>query len=262
MIKALFFDIDGTLVSFQTHTIPTSAVRAIAAAKAGGLKIFIATGRPEVLINSLAPLQELHLIDGYVTMNGAYCYVGQEVIYKNSIPSADVQAVINYCTQLDIPCIVVGEKDICVCNSNNQVKQIFNIYLKTTHIPEKKPQEVLAGNAVYQLTMFITKEQESEIRPSLPHCEIERWHPAFADITAIGNNKQRGVDEICRHFGIKAEEAMAFGDGGNDISMLRHVGTGIAMGDASAEVKASADYVTDTVEEDGIANALKHFKLI
>lgn len=64
-----------------------------------------------------------------------------------------------------------------------------------------------------------------------------RWHPAFVDVTAKGNTKQNGIDQIIRHFGIKLEETMAFGDGGNDISMLRHAGIGVAMGNANDDVK-------------------------
>ena len=89
-----------------------------------------------------------------------------------------------------------------------------------------------------------------------------RWHPAFVDVTAKGNTKQNGIDQIIRHFGIKLEETMAFGDGGNDISMLRHAGIGVAMGNANDNVKAVADYVTTSVDEDGIAHALEQFKII
>ena len=85
MIKALFFDIDGTLVSFNTHAIPQTTIEAIAAAKAKGIRIFIATGRPAVIINNLSALQDRRLIDGYITMNGGYCFVGEDVIYKLSL---------------------------------------------------------------------------------------------------------------------------------------------------------------------------------
>ena len=77
MTKALFFDIDGTLVSFETHRIPSSTIEALEAAHAKGLKIFIATGRPKAIINNLSELQDRNLIDGYITMNGAYCFVGE-----------------------------------------------------------------------------------------------------------------------------------------------------------------------------------------
>ena len=55
---------------------------------------------------------------------------------------------------------------------------------------------------------------------------------------------------------------MAFGDGGNDIEMLRHVAIGIAMGNAGDDVKAAADYVTDDIDDNGVANALRHFGVI
>lgn len=262
MIKALFFDIDGTLVSFATHQIPASAIEALAAAKAKGIQIFISTGRPGVIINNLSALQERNLIDGYITMNGGYCFVGKEVIYKSAIPHADVRALMNYCTTKDIPCIVVGEHDICVCQPNELVEKIFHDFLKVDTLPVKTPEEALQTKEVFQLTPFITTEEEKEILPSIPNCEIGRWYPAFADVTAKGNTKQRGIDEIIRHFGIRLEETMAFGDGGNDISMLRHASIGIAMGNAKEDVKAAADYVTTTVDDDGIANALKHFKIL
>ena len=61
---------------------------------------------------------------------------------------------------------------------------------------------------------------------------------------------------------LKLEETMAFGDGGNDISMLRHAAIGIAMGQAKEDVKAAADYVTTPIDEDGISKAMKHFGII
>lgn len=257
MTKALFFDIDGTLVSFRTHEIPTSAVEALAAAKARGHRIFIATGRPRVIITNLGALQSRGLIDGYVTMNGAYCFVGDEVIYKSAIPTDDVRTLTGYCAQRHIPCIVVGEHDICVCQPDDRVRQIFYEHLKVTvPIPDTPLHEAIDGKEIFQLTPFLDEAQEAEVLPSLSCCEMGRWHPAFVDVTACGNTKQRGMDEIIRHFGIRLEDTLAFGDGGNDIPMLRHAGIGIAMGNARDEVKAAARYVTDTVDEDGIAKGI------
>lgn len=263
MIKALFFDIDGTLVSFRTHEVPASTVEALVAAKGQGLRIFIATGRPRVIINNLGELQRRGLIDGYVTMNGAYCFVGEEVIYKSSLPADEVRTLVEYCDRRNIPCIVVGEHDICVCKPDDRVREIFHEHLKVTvPIPSCSVSEAIDGKEVFQLTPFVTMSEEDEVRPALPHCEFGRWHPAFVDVTALGNTKQKGIDEIIRHFDIRLEETAAFGDGGNDISMLRHAGVGIAMGNARDEVKAAADWVTTSVDDDGIARALSHLGTI
>lgn len=261
MIKALFFDIDGTLVSFHTHEIPASSIEAIATAKAKGLKIFIATGRPKAIINNLSALQSRHLIDGYVTMNGGYCFVEDEVIYKKSIPAEDVRTLARLSDEKNFPCIFVTEHKLAVCNPNELVNQIFHEFLHVDLIPEKRTEEVV-GNEIFQMTPFITVDEEKEILPLLPHCEAGRWFPAFTDVTAQGISKQKGIDEIIRHFGIPLEETMAFGDGGNDIPMLRHAAIGVAMGNASEEVQQWADYVTAPVDDDGIWKALKHFEII
>lgn len=263
MTKALFFDIDGTLVSFRTHRIPDSTIEALAAAHARGIRIFISTGRPKVIINNLGALQERQLIDGYITMNGAYCFVGEEVIYKSSIPAEDVSALAHYCAGRDIPCVFVTEHDLKVCQPNRQVEISFHEMLKVdTPMPTATPEEVLQGKPVFQMTPFLNEAQEEEVRPHLPHCETGRWTHEFVDITAKGNTKQRGMEEICRHFGLRREETMAFGDGGNDIPMLRHAGTGVAMGNAADHVKVEADYVTSSVDEEGVARALRHFGII
>lgn len=261
MTKALFFDIDGTLVSFHTHRIPSSTIEALEAAHAKGHKIFIATGRPKAIINNLSELQKRNLIDGYITMNGAYCFVGEQVIYKNAIPQKEVKAMGDFCEKKGVPCIFVEEHHISVCQPNEMVKKIFYDFLHVGVIPTVSFAEA-TDKEIIQMTPFITEEEEREIRPSIPTCEIGRWHPAFADITAKGDTKQKGIDEIIRYFDIRLEDTMAFGDGGNDISMLRHAAIGVAMGQAEKDVKAAADYVTAPIDEDGISKAMKHFGII
>lgn len=263
MIKALFFDIDGTLVSFRTHEIPESTLEALAQAHAKGIRIFISTGRARILINNLGALTALNLIDGYITMNGAYCFVGDEVLHKAAIPAHDVKLLTDYCARRNVPCIVVGENDICVCQPTELVHRIFFEHLKvTTPLPERSPREATEGKEIFQLTPFIDESEEADIMPSLNGSEVGRWHPAFADVTALNNTKQFGMDVIMQRFGLKREETMAFGDGGNDISMLRHAGIGVAMGNADNRVQSAADYVTSSVDDNGVAHALQHFGII
>ena len=261
MTKALFFDIDGTLVSFQTHVIPASTIEALTLAHEKGIQIFISTGRPTLIINNLDELQSRGLIDGYITMNGGYCYVGDEIIYKSPIPKEDVQTMARICQERGYACIFVGEHEALVCQPNNELRQIFYNFLGVKEFPVVDFDEALS-HEIYQLTPFFSPEDELTIAPQMPQSEFGRWYHSFVDITAKGNTKQNGIDEFIKHFGFKLEETMAFGDGGNDIGMLRHAGVGIAMGNAKDDVKASADYVTTSVDEDGIAKALKHFGVI
>lgn len=96
----------------------------------------------------------------------------------------------------------------------------------------------------------------------MPGCESMRWCDGFFDVIPKGSKKSGGIDKIIAHYGIRLEETIAFGDGGNDIDMLQHAGIGIAMGNAADNVKTAADYVTTSVDNDGILNALKHFGII
>jgi len=124
MVKAVFFDIDGTLVSFKTHEVPQSTIEALDLLRKKGIKVFIATGRHFSSINNLGDLN----FDGYVTLNGGYCFAGDKVIYKHSIPDRDVEALIRYMeTEESFPCAFVREKDIYMNYKDETVEEIFNM---------------------------------------------------------------------------------------------------------------------------------------
>jgi Cof subfamily protein (haloacid dehalogenase superfamily) len=261
MIKALFFDIDGTLVSFHTHIIPQSTVDALQKAHDKGIKVFIATGRPLALINNMSPLEERGLIDGYVTMNGAYCFVEDDIIFSRSISHQTTLAIGKYAKDKNIPCIFVPAHGIRVCKSNKLVEKIFYEQLHVDKMPETSFEEGWEGD-IYQITPFFNQSQENEIMKDINDAIGNRWHPDFTDITAIGCDKSNGVKFMGEHFGYGKEEIMCFGDGGNDIPMIEYAGIGVALGNASDEVKGHADYITSSVDNDGIAYALKHYHLI
>ena len=115
---ALFFDIDGTLVSFKTHQIPASTILALTQAKANGHKVFIATGRPPLIITNLGAIE--HLIDGYVTINGALCFVDDEVIRCKDIPKEEARLVVRDAQEKGYGLIIVGKQDVAVLDSLKQ----------------------------------------------------------------------------------------------------------------------------------------------
>lgn len=258
MVKAVFFDIDGTLVSFNTHKIPDSAVKAVNLLRAKGIRVFIASGRHMLSINNLGTLK----FDGFVTLNGGCCMVGNDqVIYKHSIPREDICSVVQYMkAREDFPCIFLHEHTLYMNYCNEQTEHIFRML----NFPEPPvmPLREAAEGEVFQLVAFFTREQEQQIMSFMPHCEATRWNPLFTDVIPSGSSKQVGMDKMLAYFGIALEESMAFGDGGNDIAMLKHAGIGIAMGNAAPEVKRVADHVTSSVDDDGIERALRHFGVI
>lgn len=105
---------------------------------------------------------------------------------------------------------------------------------------------------------YIDETKDSERLSYMPNCKSARWTSLFADIIPIDGGKNKGIDQMIKHYQINLGEVMAFGDGNNDIDMLKHVGVGVAMGNANDLVKAASDFVTDTINDDGIFKALKN----
>ena len=257
---ALFFDIDGTLVSFKTHEIPPSTILALTQAKANGHKVFIATGRPPLIITNLGAIE--HLIDGYVTINGALAYVGNEVVCCKDIPIEAVKLFVDDAIKKNYGLIVVGERDVAVFDPHGEVDQIFRQEIAVKNLNLAKPIEEVLEQRILQLTSFFKEDYETELMARIPTCTSGRWHPAFTDITAKGADKGEGIRLMAKHLGFDPRYTMAFGDGGNDSSMIITAGIGVAMGNAIDSLKQQADYVTTSIDEDGVLNALRHFKLI
>lgn len=257
---ALFFDIDGTLVSFETHQIPPSTILALTQAKANGHKVFISTGRPPIIITNLGAIE--HLIDGYITTNGALCFVGKDIVTSKAIPQEKARFVVKDSIEKQYGIIVIGEKDVAVLDPKGDVDLIFRQHLAVENLSLAKPIEQVLEQRILQMTPFFDKDYEAELMSMLPGCTSGRWHPAFTDITAQGADKGEGLLAMAKHQGLDPQYTMAFGDGGNDTTMIRKAGIGVAMGNAIDELKKEADFVTTTVDEDGIQYALRHFGLI
>lgn len=253
--RAFFFDVDGTLVSFKTHTIPQSAVDALTEAKRSGIGIYISTGRPARLVNNLGPIE--HLIDGYITANGACCMTGGEVKSCLAIPHDEVLAALRMADDEGFPMMLVGERDLKICNPDAASDRIFRQLLNVSYTGDGVSRGDVLAQRIVQLTPIISPEAEQRLMPLLPGCVSARWHPDFTDITARGADKGSALHTMAALLGIDISQTVAFGDGGNDMSILREAGLGIAMGNASDEVKAVADRVTSSVDDDGIAKAVK-----
>ena len=257
---ALFFDIDGTLVSFRTHQIPSSTIEALTQAKANGSRVYIATGRPPVIITNLGAIE--HLIDGYITTNGALCYVDDKLVYHQPIAQQDVLTCVEDAKRKGYSLIVVGRKDVAVLDPTGDVERIFHQMLAVKEFGDAAPLDIVLEQDILQLTPFFPASYEAELLARMPRCVSGRWHPEFTDITANGADKGKGILAMARHEGFSVNSTMAFGDGGNDASMIRQAGIGIAMGNALEALKEQADYVTTSVDDDGILNALRHFEVI
>ena len=256
-IKAVFFDIDGTLVSFKSHTVPESARRAIARLREQGVKVFIASGR---LMKHVAIVNDIE-VDGYITVNGGYCITSAgEVIFESAFPRATVERVIDLSEQYGFDLNVMTHQDMYVSSMGERVKKIASMINIMPTVADVRA--IAATQPVVQMCPYISRELEQEIMPLLPDCVGSRWIETFMDLNVRGVDKSLGIQQVMNYYGLTMAEAMAFGDGGNDLPMVRDAAVGVAMGNACDELKAVADYITSSVDEDGVSRALEHFGLI
>lgn len=258
MTKAIFFDIDGTLVSFKTHRVSKETVDALSQLRRKGIKIFVATGRMLAMTNVLDGIE----FDGFIAYNGSCCTDGDKnILYKHTIPQKELNDLVNHLEKDRFPVSFMCKESMFV---NYHAPVVLKVASLVNVEPPviRDPREVIKED-VYQLCIYVDDKKLTEIiKEVLPDCIPGRWIPEFADVNMRGISKQSGIDQIIGHYGINLEETMAFGDGGNDISMLKHAAIGVAMANSNDDVKASADYIAGDVDEGGLPDALRHFGLI
>lgn len=257
-IKAVFLDIDGTLISFKTNKIPESTQKAITSLREKGIKVIVATGRS---INSLDHIKHI-TFDGFITFNGSYCITTEgKVMYKTYINAADIKNLVSYAQNFPLSYSLMYEDKVEINDATPEVVGMYgHVNLPVPPIHDK---ENIDTDHVLQANIFMGPEDEKRFMETImPNSSASRWTPLFADVNHGGISKSTGIKQFCDYFGIDISQTMAFGDGGNDIEMLKFTRIGVAMGNANANVKEIADYITDDVDNHGIESALLHFGVL
>lgn len=246
MVKIIFFDIDGTLVDMQTKRISDKTVETLKRLKANGIKICIATGRSPTEL----PQFERVEFDAYLTYNGSLCYDGQNVIFSNPISEQDVQQIIRNATALGKPATVATGDRMA---ANGWAQDLADYYAVADLELKKAPDfDVVVQQEVYQIMIGCRAEEYAAVMKGVTGAKITAWWDRAVDIIPASGGKGIGVQKILEHYRLDRAEALAFGDGNNDIEMLEAVGTGVAMENASDQLKAIADVICGHVSQDGI----------
>ncbi len=256
MIKAAFFDIDGTLLSHVTHSVPQSAREAVKALQASGVPCVVATGRQLDAFKTL-PVADIPF-DAYLLLNGQMI-LDRDKHLLDSVPmEGPAKEYLLQCFRdREIPVLIVQESGMYVNFLNDHVREAHKRI--SSEVP---PVGEYEEGAIYQICVYITEADEWKLRDLREDCLVTRWNQDGLDIVAKGGGKETGLEKYLQSRGLTPEEAIAFGDAENDIGMLEYAGTGVAMGNAMESVKKAADYVTADIDDDGIAKALRHFGLI
>ena len=256
MIKVAFFDVDGTLLSHKSKMVPQSARDAIAKLRSQGVQCVVAPGRQITEMNKL-PVAEIPF-DGYITLNGQLTLdKDKKMLYGTPIEGKAKDFLVKMFSENRLPALLVEEEAVYLNFFDERVRIVQEAI--SSAVP---PFGTYGGKDVYQVCAYMAPGDEKVLEEITDECVMTRWAIGGMDIIAKGGGKVTGIGKYLERQGISVEETIAFGDGENDIEMLEFAGIGVAMGNADEEVKAVADYVTTDIDDDGIANALKHFELI
>ena len=256
MIKAAFFDVDGTLLSYKTRQVLPSAKVAIAKLQKRGILCIVATGRHMIQMSKL-PVADIPF-DAFVTLNGQLVLDKQQnVLFGVPIEGKTKEFLVEKFNDHTYPAVMVEQDQMylnCITEHVLDVNKRMSISLL--------PLSDYRGGDIYQVCAYLRPEDEYLVEPIKKDCVLTGWHYGGKDIIAAGGGKMAGIKRYLEMTGIAPEEIIAFGDAENDLDMLRFAGIGVAMGNGSDAVKAVADYVTTDIDDDGIEKALKHLGLI
>ena len=256
MIKAAFFDIDGTLLSYKTKRVCDSAKAAIARLQEKGILCFVATGRHMIQMSKL-PVADIPF-DAFVMLNGQLVLDKQQnVLFDVPIEGKAKAFLVEKFNDHTYPAIIIEEKDMYLNYVTDHVEKVHEIIA----IAKPELSDYKGGN-IYQVCAYLRPEDEHLVDEIREDVVMTGWHYGGKDIIAAGGGKMTGIKRYLEHTGIAREEIIAFGDAENDLEMIRYAGIGVAMGNGSEEVKAAADFVTADIDDNGIEKALKHYNLI
>lgn len=245
-IKIIFFDIDGTLVDHHTGRISDRTIDTLKQLHRNGILLCIATGRPTA---SLPDFGALHF-DAFCTFNGSLCYADTDIIHSNPLSPNDVQKILENTMELGLPISAALRNRLAANGFGRDLADYYQ--LAGLQLTVDDDFESVFKEDIYQIMVGCkTEDHESIIRGTKDVKLAVSWDRAV-DVIPLSSGKGIAISKILNYFNMDASQALAFGDSYNDMQMLQAVGTGIAMGNAPAQLKAIAADVCASVSEDGI----------
>ena len=275
--KVIFFDVDGTLINFGGE-FPESAKRALRMAKENGHQIILCTGRSKCQIEER--LLEFGF-DGFVSAAGANVTYHHREIYANYMSEQQLTKLLDFMEtnqmiyMLQCTDKVVGTTECFEAMHENfkerlkgkvpeNITKIFEHELKDDNLRENIKQYWNAEKICYYkagLSLGQIREMLGEDY-YVTAMSFKNENESSGEIAVGGITKAVGMEKLINYLGITREDTVAFGDGPNDFEMIEYAGIGVAMGNASEDLKAIADFVTTDITNDGIYNGMKELNLI
>lgn len=260
--KMIFFDIDGTIITEDTHIIPISTVKAIKKARAKGHLAFINTGR--TFFNVTENIRNIGF-DGYVCGCGTYIHYKGESLLARSIPHETCVEIVKKLRQCKIEGIFESANDIFF----DQAKPA------TGELAKVKDHFGLQGYDVTKSWDDVDLVFDKFVVWLNEHSDFETFYSYitkdfdyidrgnnFGEIVPKGYSKATGIKFLQEYFHIPLEDCYAIGDSSNDLTMLKYVPNSIAMGNSTPFLFDLVTFVTKDIKDDGIQHALSYYKII
>lgn len=277
-IKAVFLDIDGTLLT-DKRSVSQSTIQVINTLKKKGIIVGLATGRgPRFVLQYMASLS----LDLAIVYNGQYIISREQTLFDNPLSPDAIEGLVNYAqkNKLDLSFgTAAGVSGSGIMNAGSgqlgyrisrmvpdalvdAIIFIFNRLVRWVRPQKKNEWSSLFQQPIYQMMMIVSEAETKKLAAEFPQLSITRSSPYSVDIISQGMSKLKGIEKAGDHYGFTTDQVMAFGDSTNDVEMLAGVRYSVAMGNGSKKVKEIASYVTASNNEDGIYQAALHFGLL
>lgn len=255
MIKIIFSDIDWTLLdhSKRPSKFDIPSIRMLKKLQKKGVLVFLCTARPYHSVEQIK-LFDLIKPDGLIAANGGIIFYKDEIIYRTKIDEKDFEKLCELANKYHVNVQGIRPYDSFVINDNNEdMLELFKTYPE--HIPSIEDyhnQDVIGGG------LFLKEEYDEIFKKELPFLKYYyRYHPNAVDISNEIHDKGVAVRIVLKHLNLSKDEAIAFGDDLQDITMFNEVGYSVALDNAKEEVKKAASYVTKSITKHGVKKALK-----
>ncbi len=260
MIKMIATDIDGTILKWGLDFSPAmkSCVKRLKEAK---VKMVLVTGRMHCA--ALPVAKELGLETPIISYQGGLIktYDG-ETLFQENLNSDYAKEIIKWARGNNIHINLYLDDKLFVEHDNDIVKSYTDGKFIDYTVCNFDDLEIKNVNKI--LAIDLTDPEKvtgwvNLLREKYPDLYIVKSTPYFCEIGSKDAKKSKGVQFLCHMWGIKPEDVLTIGDQNNDIDLVQCGGIGVAMGNGTPELKECADFVTDTVENDGFVKAINKF---
>lgn len=250
----VFFDLDGTLLNNDSQ-VDDSVAKAVKQLKENDYLPVISTGRSPIEIDAATSATG---IDTYITLNGAFVQSQGQVIYQNNLKPELVGKLIKQAKEFGESVSMHSVDKTFLSEATPFTKEFYTAV--NIDIPDVKPDFYLKEDV--PMAIVVSHGDSKRYQDKFPELKFYKTGPYSIDTVEKDVSKMSGIKHLIKGLGLEDKPVYAFGDGTNDLPMIKFADYGIAMGNGISSVKAAASYITTENVNNGIVNGLKHYNLI